>query len=66
MNGLKNTKYMRIGTNIGCIIAVLCIIYYTLDKTQFIMPILALVAAFVGRLAGYGIDRIIEYSHEKK
>ena len=61
MNGLKNTKYMKIFTNIGYAIGFFMIIGYSVMGGSPVIPIVGVIIIFLGRTIGYGIDRIIEY-----
>ena len=66
MNGVRSAKYMNLLTTISMFIGFPMIIWYSVFGGSFLLPIIGVVLIFVGRLIGYGIDRIIDLKEEKK
>ncbi|MCI9093802.1 MAG: hypothetical protein HFF36_08530 [Coprobacillus sp.] len=65
MKELKQTKYMNLLTTIAFFIGFAFIIWYSIFGGNYVLPIVGVIIIFVGRLMGYGIDRIIELKNNK-
>jgi len=65
MKELKVTKYMNIFTTIGFFIGFAFILWYSVFGGNYVYPIVGVIIIFLGRLIGYGIDRIIELKENK-
>lgn len=65
MKELKVTKYMNLLTTIGLFIGFALIIWYSILGGSYFLPIIGVMIIFIGRLIGYGIDRIIELKGNK-
>lgn len=65
MKELKVTKYMNLLTTVGLFIGFAMIIWYSMFGGNYVLPIAGVVIIFIGRLVGYGIDRIIELKENK-
>lgn len=65
MRDLKETKYMNLLTTIALFIGFALIIWYSIFGGSYVLPIVGVIVIFIGRLVGYGIDRIIELKDNK-
>ena len=58
MYGVKSSKFMDLFTTFGILIAIPCILAYSIFKLSYVFLLVGVAAIFVGRAIGYLLDRL--------